>query len=66
MMGALWTVVTLPFRLVGWLVELLGRLVGVVLGFGLMVVGAALCAASLFVLGVPVFVIGLILALKSL
>lgn len=65
-MGALWTVVTLPFRLVGWVVEMLGRLVGVLLGFGLMVVGVALCAASLFILGIPVFVVGLILALKSL
>lgn len=65
-MNALWTVVTLPFRLVGWVVEMLGRVVGVVLGFGLMVVGMALCAASLFILGVPVFAIGLILALKSL
>lgn len=66
MMETLWTVVTLPFRLVGWVVELLGRAVGVVLGFVLMVVGVALCAATWFILGVPVFVIGLILALKSL
>jgi len=66
MMGALWWVITLPFRAVGWLVGLVGRAMAVVLGFGLMVGGMALCAASLFLLGVPVFVVGLILALKSL
>ncbi len=65
-MGALWTVVTFPFRLIGWVVEMFGRAVGVVLGFLLMVAGFALCAAALFVVGVPLFVVGLILALKSL
>ena len=66
MLGALWSIVTLPFRLVGWAVEIFGRLVGVVLGFLLMVVGVAFCAAPLYVVGIPLFVIGLLLALRSL
>ena len=66
-MGAIWAVVTLPFRLLAWVVDLLGRLTGLVLGFVLMVVGVALWAAGpLFVIGVPLFVIGLLLTLRSL
>jgi hypothetical protein len=66
MLGALWSVFTLPFRLVGWVVEMLGRLVGVTIGFALMVCGVALCAAQLLILGLPLFVIGLLIALKCL
>jgi hypothetical protein len=47
-------------------IGLFGRLVAVAIGFALMVVGVALCAASLLPLGIPTFLIGLILALKSL
>lgn len=66
MLGMLWRVVTFPFRLLGWVIDLFGRLVAVLLGFALMVIGMALCASSLMIVGVPVFVIGLILAMKSL
>ena len=45
MLELLWTVVTLPFRLLAGVVALLGRLASLVLGFVLMVVGAALMAA---------------------
>ncbi len=65
-LGAIWTVLTLPFRLVAWLVELLGRLTGVILGFVLMVVGMALAASPFFVIGIPLFVIGLLITLRSL
>ena len=66
MLGLLWRTVTFPFRLLGWVIDLFGRLVAVLLGFALMVIGMALCASSLMIVGVPVFVIGLILAMKSL
>jgi hypothetical protein len=66
MLGALWSVVTLPFRLIAWIVELLGRFMGVVLGFVLMVLGIALCSGALLPLGVPVFIIGLLITLRSL
>jgi hypothetical protein len=66
MLGVLWSLVTLPFRLIGWAVELVGRAVGVGLGFVLMVLGVALCAAQWLPLGLPLFVVGLIVALKCL
>jgi hypothetical protein len=64
--GAIWSVITLPFRLVVWLVEVLGRLFGLVLGFALMVLGVALMAGPLIILGVPLFIVGLLLTLRSL
>jgi hypothetical protein len=66
MLGILWAVLTFPFRLIGWVIDMLGRLVAVLIGFVLMVVGVAFCASSLLMFGVPLFLIGLILALKSL
>jgi hypothetical protein len=66
MLGALWWVVTLPFRLIGLALDLVGRAVGVGIGFVLMVVGVALCAAQWLPLGLPLFVVGLIVALKCL
>jgi hypothetical protein len=64
--SGLWFVVTLPFRLVFWMIALLGRLTGVVLGFLLMVLGMALLAGPLFIVGIPLFVIGLVLTLRCL
>ena len=61
---ALWWVVTLPFRLVFAVFSLLGRLAGLAVGFCLMVVGMALCFGPFFILGIPLFVIGLLLALR--
>lgn len=66
MLSALWSILTFPFRLIGWVVGLFGRLVGVAIGFALMVVGVALCAASWLVFGLPLFVVGLIMTLRSL
>jgi hypothetical protein len=64
-LGALWTVITLPFRLIVWLVDVLGRLTGLVLGFVMMVVGMALMAGPFFIIGVPLFIIGLLITLRS-
>ena len=66
MLGALWSILTLPFRLIGWLVDVLGRLMGVILGFALMVVGVALCSGAFLPLGLPVFIIGLLVTLRCL
>ncbi len=66
MLGAIWTVVTLPLRLVLGAVELLGRLTGLVLGFALMVVGVALSASPFYIVGIPVFLVGLVLTLRSI
>jgi hypothetical protein len=64
--GTIWTILTLPFRLVFGIVGLLGRLTGLVVGFSMMVAGAALSAGPLAMLGVPLFVVGLLLAMRSL
>src|SRR5262245_42291143 len=66
MLGALWLVVTLPFRLLAWVVEMLGRLSSAALGFVFMVVGAALGAGSLYLIGIPLFVVGMLLLLRAL
>ena len=63
--GAIWSILTLPFRLVAWVIQILGRVVGGVVGFALMVVGVAFMAGPLFVFGIPLFIIGLLLALRS-
>ena len=65
-LGAFWWVVTSPFRLVMWVVEMVGRLAALALGFMLMVVGVALWAGPLPLVGVPVFVVGLVLTIRSL
>jgi len=63
---ALWWVVTLPLRLLFRAVEMLGRVMALILGFVLMVVGVALTAGSLVVLGIPIFVVGLLVTLRAL
>ena len=64
--AALWFVVSLPFRLVFWMIAWLGRLTAAMLGFTLMVVGGALWAGPLFFLGIPLFLVGLVLTLRCL
>jgi hypothetical protein len=66
MLRVVWSILTFPFRLIAWVVELIGRSLGVVLGFALMVVGIAICSGSLLILGIPVFVIGLLVTLRCL
>ena len=64
--AALWFMVTLPFRLIFWVIAWMGRLTAVVLGFSLMVVGIALWAGPLFFVGIPLFLVGLVLTLRCL
>lgn len=66
LIGALWFVVSLPFRLVFWTIAWLGRLTAVVLGFTLMVVGMALWAGPFFFVGIPLFLVGLVVTLRCL
>jgi hypothetical protein len=65
-LSAAWLTVSMPFRLFFWLLALLGRLTGIILGFLMMVVGVALWASPLFLIGIPVFVVGLVLTLRCL
>ena len=64
--SAAWWILALPFRLVFGLVSLAGRAAGVGVGFSLMVVGVAIGAGPFYMIGIPVFVIGLLLTLRSL
>jgi hypothetical protein len=66
MLGALWSVITLPFRILAWVVEVLGRLLGLVFGFALIVAGVAFLAGAFYILGIPIFLVGLLLMLRSL
>ncbi len=64
--SVVWFLLTLPFRLVRGTISLLGRLTGIVVGFTLMAVGMAFCAGPFFLIGVPMFLIGLLLTLRCL
>lgn len=64
--GSIWWVVSLPFRLLIGLVEWLGRLTALALGFVMMVVGVALWAGPLALVGIPLFIVGLLITLRSL
>jgi hypothetical protein len=62
----IWMVLTLPFRLVIGVLGLISRLCGIALGFTIMVIGMALCAGPLCIIGIPTFLIGLLLTLRCL
>ncbi len=66
MFAAIWMVLTLPFRLVAWTIGLVGRMTALAIGFVLMVLGVALGSGTLYLLGIPVFLVGLLLTLRSL
>jgi len=66
MLGMIWSIVTLPIRVLAWLADFLGRLTGLGIGFALMVVGVALGAGPSLAVGLPLFVLGLLLTLRSL
>jgi hypothetical protein len=65
-LGTIFSLCLLPFRLVFLMIAWVGRLAAIALGFCLMVVGIALWAGPLFFLGIPLFLVGLVLTLKSL
>jgi hypothetical protein len=66
MLGMIWNILTLPIRIVVWVLDFLSRATGLILGFALMVLGVAIGAGPSLILGVPVFVIGLLLTLRCL
>jgi hypothetical protein len=62
----LWDILTLPFWVAGFLLRLVGRALLALLGFAIMVLGAALVSAGIFVpVGVALFAVGLILFLRA-
>ena len=60
------SIVLLPFRLVAWIVRMSGRMLGLILGFILMVIGVALWAGPLLIFGIPLFLLGLLLTIRCL
>jgi hypothetical protein len=64
--ATIWGLITLPFRLVFGIFGLIGRFVGIAVGFVLMVLGAALSASPFPMIGVAVFVVGLLVSMRSL
>jgi hypothetical protein len=66
MLAAIWSIITFPFRILAWVVEVLGRLAALIVGFLLMVIGVAFLAGAFYALGVPLFIVGLLLTLRAL
>ncbi len=64
--AGIWFMAALPFRLIFWIIAWMGRVTAVVLGFSLMVVGIALWAGPLFFIGIPLFLVGLVVTLRCL
>ncbi len=62
----LWSLITLPFRLIVGAIVLVSRVTGLVLGFSLMVGGVALCADPFLIFGIPIFLLGLWMTLRNL
>jgi hypothetical protein len=65
-LGTLLYIISLPFRLVFWTVAWLGRMAVSSLGFVFMVLGIVLWAGSWWFFGILLFLIGLVLFLRSL
>ena len=58
---------SLPFRLVGWVLDMTGHLVGFVLGLVLLVVGIVLCMTVVgLIAGIPLCNLGAVMMFKSL
>ena len=66
MLDLIWAILTFPFRAIGWVVGLCGRMVGLAIGCALMVLGVAVCANGWLPVGIPLFAIGLLLTLRAL
>lgn len=66
MTSHLLTAVAFPFRMLSRAFDVLGRMASLALGFLLMVGGAAFVASPMFWFGVPVFLFGVYLTLRSL
>lgn len=62
----IWSLITLPFRLIVGTIVLVSRVAGLILGFSLMVVGVALCADPFLIFGIPIFLLGLYMTLRNL
>jgi hypothetical protein len=55
------------WRLITWIVRLTGRLIAIILGFALIIIGAVLCITVILLpVGVPMIVFGFLLTMRGL
>lgn len=55
------------WRLITWIVRLTGRLLAIILGFALIIIGAVLCITIILLpVGVPMIVFGFLLTMRGL
>lgn len=55
------------WQLFSWIVRLTGRLVAVIIGFALIIIGAVLCiTVVLLPLGIPMIIFGFLLTMRGL
>jgi hypothetical protein len=55
------------WRLLTWIVKLTGRLIAIILGLAMIIIGAVLCITVILLpLGVPLIIFGFLLALRGL
>lgn len=71
MLGCLWDLVLLPFRLagavIGWILSAVGSLVAFGIGLGICAAGVALCLTIVgAIIGVPMVIFGGGLMMKSI
>ena len=55
------------WRLITWIVRLTGRLLAIILGFVLIIIGAVLCITVILLpVGIPMIVFGFLLTMRGL
>ena len=55
------------WRLLTWIVRLTGRLIAIILGFALIIIGAVLCITVILLpIGIPMILFGFLLTMRGL
>jgi len=55
------------WRLLTWIVKITGRLIAIILGLAMIIIGAVLCITVILLpLGVPLIIFGFLIALRGL
>jgi len=55
------------WRFITWIVRLTGRLIAIILGFALIIIGAVLCITVILLpVGIPMIVFGFLLTMRGL
>jgi hypothetical protein len=65
-MNTLFEILTFPFRLIGKVIDVAGRLVVLIVGFLFMVLGIGALGPLGPTIGIPLFIVGLLLTLRAL